>query len=409
LREALRPAARDNAAWGGVPFDAFVEVIVATWQAGGATQVAISLGRGLAQRGHRVRIFGPVELAARIAEAGCLHRPSPRAVELDQGRPAEDQWEALREVWFGRELADAFIAELEREPADAVVVDYLLRSVAAAAELVGTATALLVHTIYGFHGGAGDDDVTRQRWYEPVNASRVELGLEPLATRPDSVTVALIRRAGAAIVAIPREFDDWPDPPANVAHVGPLPDEQVDPVWDSPWADDDVRPLIVVSLGTTYMAHEAVLGRIAESCDPVRFRVLVCTGDDLSPEQISVADGVEVRAYVPHAAVLPGASLVVTHAGTGTLLAAFGASVPVVCLPLGRDQPANAQRVVDLGLGYSLLPDSSPAELRAAIEGVLADEAIHDRVQQLAAAMRDYRGAAGAAETIERLVETGGR
>lgn len=37
-------------------------------------------------------------------------------------------------MWFGRELAEAFTAELVREPADAVVVDYLLRSVAGAAE-----------------------------------------------------------------------------------------------------------------------------------------------------------------------------------------------------------------------------------------------------------------------------------
>jgi UDP:flavonoid glycosyltransferase YjiC (YdhE family) len=380
-----------------------VEFLIATWQAGGATQVAIGLGRLLVQHGHRVRIFGPAELTSRIAEAGCVHRPSPPTIELDQRRRAEDQLEALRRVWFGRGVADAFIAELAREPADAVVVDYLMRSVAAGAERVGTATALLVHTIYGFHGGPGDDDATRERWYEPVNASRVELGLEPLATGPDSVTVALIRRAGAAIVVIPREFDDWPEPPANVVHVGPLPDEQSEPAWDSPWADSDERPLVVVSLGTTYMAHEAVLGRIAASLDPVRLRVLICTGDDLPPEQITVPDGVEVRAYVPHAAVLPGAALVVTHAGTGTLLAAFAASVPVVCIPLGRDQPANARRVVELGLGCALSLDFSPAELRAAIDGVLADEAIRDRTQQLAETMRGYRGAAAAVETLQRL------
>ena len=181
--------------------------------------------------------------------------------------------------------------------------------------------------------------------------------------------MALIRRAGAGIVVVPREFDDWPDPPANVVHVGPLTDDTPGPAWDSPWGDDDTRPLVVVSLGTTYMAHEAVLGRIAEALEPLGLRVLICTGNDLSPDRISVADGVALRAYVPHAAVLPGAALVVTHAGTGTLLAAFAAGVPVVCVPLGRDQPDNARRVVELGLGVSLSPDYSPAELRAAIEG----------------------------------------
>jgi len=130
------------------------------------------LGGLLVRRGHRVRIFGPAELASSIGEAGCVHRPSPPEVdELDMSRRAEDQWEALRRVWSGRELADAFVAELEREPAGAVVVDYPLRSVAAAVKRVGVPTALLVHTIYGFHGGAEDDEETRQRWYEPVNVA----------------------------------------------------------------------------------------------------------------------------------------------------------------------------------------------------------------------------------------------
>jgi UDP:flavonoid glycosyltransferase YjiC (YdhE family) len=78
--------------------------------------------------------------------------------------------------------------------------------------------------------------------------------------------------------------------------------------------------------------------------------------------------------------------------------------VPVVCVPLGRDQPENAGRVVELGLGRSLSPDSSPAELRAAIEGVLADRAIHRRTRQLAEAMRGYCDA-DAVKALERLVE----
>lgn len=383
-----------------------MELLIATWQAGGATQVAIGLGRALVQSGHRVRIFGPGELSARIAEAGCVHRPSPPGLELDQRRRAEDQWDSLRRLWFGRELADAFTAELAREPADVVVVDYLLRSVTAAAERAGAPTALLVHTIYAFHGGAGDDDATRRRWYEPVNASRVELGLEPLPTGPDSVTVALVRRAGVGIVAVPREFDDWPDPPDNVVHIGPLNDDPPDPNWDSPWETTDARPLVVVTLGTTYMAHEAVLNRIAAALDPARLRVLICTGNDLSPEQVSAPDGVAVRSYVPHGAVLPRAAIALTHAGTGTLLAAFAAGVPVVCLPLGRDQPANARRVVELGLGRSLSPDSSPAKLRATIDDVLADQSIRRRAQRLAETIGDYHGAEDAINAIKRLADT---
>ena len=382
-----------------------MKLLIATWQAGGATQVAIGLGRALAQRSHRVRIFGPAELSARIAAANCVHCPSPPELELDQGRRAEDQWDVLRRVWFGRELADAFTAELAREPADVVVVDYLLRSVVGGAELAKTPTALLVHTIYGFHGGADDDDAARKRWYEPVNASRVELGLEPLPTGPDSVTVALVRRAGAGIVVVPREFDNWPAPPANVVHVGPLNDDPPGASWSSPWKADDPRPLVVVTLGTSYMAQETVLERIAAALDPVQLRILICTGNDLLPDRVTAPDGVVVRGYVPHTAVLPGAAIVLTHAGTGTLLAAFSAGVPVVCLPLGRDQPANARRVVELGLGRSLSPDASPRELRAAVDEVLADRTVGSRTKQLAETMRNYHSADAATAAVERLTQ----
>ena len=60
------------------------------------------------------------------------------------------------------------------------------------------------------------------------------------------------------------------------------------------------------------------------------------------------------RAYIPHRALLPHAQLVVTHGGIGTIMAAFDAGVPLVCLPLGRGQPGNAARVAELGAGVAL-------------------------------------------------------
>jgi UDP:flavonoid glycosyltransferase YjiC (YdhE family) len=101
--------------------------------------------------------------------------------------------------------------------------------------------------------------------------------------------------------------------------------------------------------------------------------VLVLTGNELSPTEISAPAGIEVRGYVPHDAVLPGAALAITHAGTGTLLAAFAAGVPVVALPLGRDQPANARRTVELGLGCALAPEATSAQISTAVSRTLAD------------------------------------
>ena len=62
----------------------------------------------------------------------------------------------------------------------------------------------------------------------------------------------------------------------------------------------------------------------------------------------------------PPRAVVPGASVVVCHAGLGTIMAALRHGVPVLCIPLGRDQHANAAAVVAAGVGRALDRDASP-------------------------------------------------
>ena len=67
----------------------------------------------------------------------------------------------------------------------------------------------------------------------------------------------------------------------------------------------------------------------------------------------------------PHSEVLRHASAVVTHAGHGTVLKALAAGVPVVAIPLGRDQLDNAARVAHHGAGLRLKPKARPRRSRA--------------------------------------------
>jgi MGT family glycosyltransferase len=382
-----------------------VNVVIATWQAGGGSQPALGLGRRLAEHGHSVRIFGPAAYADRVAAVGCRLRPLPTVCEFDpaRGRRMEDQPEFLGRLFFGSELPEALAAELTAESADLVVVDYLLRSLVCCAEQLPVPSLLLIHTTFRFHGGAGDDEAARRRWYEPVNAVRARSGLQPLPAGSDSVTVALVRQAAGALVVLPREYDDWADPPAGVVHVGPITEEATPTGWDSPWPLDDDRPLIVVSMGTTYMAHEQVLGRVMQALNSTEARVLVLTGAELAPAEIDSVPGVHVRRYLPHSAVMPDAALVVTHAGTGTLMASFTAAVPVICIPLGRDQDGNSRRVEELGLGALLPPSASLAEIRRATADALASPPMHDAARRMADAIRSYGNGARAIAALESL------
>jgi len=379
-----------------------VKALIVTWQAGGGAQIAIGLGRLLAERGHEVRILAPAADADRVAAAGCLHRPFPPELELEPGRRAEQQRHILERLFYGRELPRALSVEFAAEPSDVVVVDYLLRSAAGAAERLPAADVLLVHTIFGFHGGRGDDDATRRRWYEPVNAGRRALGLDELPDSGESVTSALARRAAGTIVALPREFDDWNEPPANVVHAGPMVESSNAKRWSAPWPAGDARPLVVVSLGSQFMDQTDVLRRITGALPQLPVRGLVTTGE-IDPAEIPAGANVAVERYVPHHAVLADAELAVTHAGTGTLLAAFAAGLPVLCVPLGRDQPDNARRVGELGLGCVIEPEAGAAEIGAAITELLGSATHRERAAAMRSVIRSYEGGAPAVRLLERL------
>ncbi len=62
-----------------------------------------------------------------------------------------------------------------------------------------------------------------------------------------------------------------------------------------------------------------------------------------------------------------------THAGHGTVLKALAAGVPVVAMPLGRDQLDNAARVVHHGAGLRLKPKAKPDAIAKAVRRVLEE------------------------------------
>jgi UDP:flavonoid glycosyltransferase YjiC (YdhE family) len=75
----------------------------------------------------------------------------------------------------------------------------------------------------------------------------------------------------------------------------------------------------------------------------------------------------------PHGEILRQASLLITHCGHGTTLKALAAGVPIVCMPMGRDQNDTAARVVHASAGVRLRPRSPAKKIAKAVAQVLAD------------------------------------
>ncbi len=233
-----------------------------------------------------------------------------------------------------------------------------------------------------------------------LNDVRARLGLPLLASLSD-----LLERADRIFVLTSPAFDFPGQMPPNVRYLGAqLEEPEWTPPWESPWPAGDARPLVVVGLTTTYQAHTGLLQRIVSALGTLPVRALVTTG----PIQLGEPPpNVHLARFVPHPRVLPHADAVVTHAGLGTVHAALAHGRPLVCLPIGRDQPDNAARVVYRGAGLRLSPASSPTEIAAAVETVLRDEAMSRSARHRADEIADEHPADVGPSEIERLAPVG--
>jgi UDP:flavonoid glycosyltransferase YjiC (YdhE family) len=410
------------------------------WAGGGNVPPQLTLARRLAARGHAVRMLAPAVLREKIERAGVVYEPYGEAPEHDEAVPERslvrdfEQRSPLGAAAAARDnllagmagpVAADVLSALERHRIDVVAADFNLFGALFAAEKAQVPAAMLVHTIYPFPGpgrppfgtgwapmagplGTLRDAVGRQvfrRIYErpllpPLNEVRARLGLSPLTSLSD-----LLERPDRILVLTSRAFDFPGELPSNVRYIGPqLEEPEWTPPWDSPWPSGDPRPLVVVGLTTTYQAHSGLLQRIVSALGALPVRALVTTG---RIELGEAPPNVHLASFVPHPRVLPQAAAVVTHAGLGTVHAALAHGLPLVCLPIGRDQPDNAARVVWRGAGLRLSPKSSPAQIAVAVERVLQDEVLSRSARHLAREIADEHPADIGPSEIERLATTG--
>jgi MGT family glycosyltransferase len=385
--------------------------LFATWEGGGHVQPMLLVAKGLMSRGHAALAMSDACNAADAAALGVPFRPwraaPSRADRSPESDPLQD-WVAKSPLEVIHGLAEGVMcgpagryaedtcAAIDDFAPDVVVSQELLFGVMAAAEARGSPLALLAANVWSlptiegappFGAGAPPaasdeargfyariDAATRcgfQHGLGVFNAARAGLGLAPLADLFDQLDAA-----GRILLATSRAFDFDQSPLEPYRYVGPY---LADPAWASdwtpPWAADDARPLVLVSFSTMYQGQEAALRRTIEALGSLEVRALVTLGPVLSPEAFPAPANVAVVANAPHSRIFPQTSLMITHAGHASALRPLMAGVPLLCLPMGRDQPDNAARITERGAGLRLPPDAPAADIAAAVGRVLADPA----------------------------------
>jgi UDP:flavonoid glycosyltransferase YjiC (YdhE family) len=151
------------------------------------------------------------------------------------------------------------------------------------------------------------------------------------------------------------------------------------------------------------MAQEQVLARAIDGLGRLDARVLVTTGPTIDPASLRSEGNTTVVRSAPHALLFPEAAVVVTHAGMGTVTRALAAGVPLVCVPMGRDQLDVAARVVYAGAGVRLRPSAKPAAIRAAVERVIGESSFRTAAERIGATITADATAQRGLDELEAL------
>jgi UDP:flavonoid glycosyltransferase YjiC (YdhE family) len=132
------------------------------------------------------------------------------------------------------------------------------------------------------------------------------------------------------------------------------------------------------------------------------YRAIVSKGPQ--HDQIELREGQAGAELVPQPALLPRVDAVITHGGNNTVTECLHFGKPMVLLPLFWDQYDNAQRMDELGLGVRLPTfEFEDAQLGEAVERLVADEALAERLKAISSRLQANPGTERAADCIDSV------
>ncbi|MGC7096385.1 glycosyltransferase [Amycolatopsis lurida] len=357
----------------------------------------VPIARAAEAAGHRVAFAGQAVMVDTVRAAGftaydtggdtfgARERMPLVAIDLDREELA------LREGYARRVAGERCprVIEVCREfRADLVVCDEADFGAVVAAESLGLphATVLVIAAGSLIRPGLVGD---------PLNELRARHGLAP---DPD---MAMLGRHLVLSPFPPSYRDpDFPLPPT--AHSLTL-DPVVPDLAPPDWLRTDA-PTVYFTLGTVFNTESGDLfHRVLAGLREVPVNVVMTVGPHIDPAEFGPQpDSVRIEQYVPQASLLPWCAAVISHGGSGSVLGALAHGLPMVLLPMGADQPHNAERCAGLGVAKVLdALEATPAEIGAATQEVLQDSGY----REAAARMRDEIATLPDAGHAVRLLE----
>jgi MGT family glycosyltransferase len=383
----------------------------------------VPIGRALQVRGHEVGVATPASFCRIVESFG--FRAFPAGVDWEESDIARSfpeaatmSTEALDQLIIERIMWDAAITSMVPDiigicrswGPDVILRENTEAAGCIAAEVMGIPHAAL--TILGFHLSASDlGEIAKTKIHE----LRAAYGLTP-----DPDLDMLYRHL--LLVTLPRRwFADSSRLPPTAEWLRPSVlapgGRETAPLWLTQLPR---RPTVWASLGTVYhRVGERLLRTVNEALGGEALNVILSTGTGNDLATLGTpAPNVRVEGFIRQSVLMPYCDLVITHGGPSTVMTAISYGVPLVVIPLGADQPHNAQRVAALGFGVIVLgnaprasyagPCADPAavkadEVRKAVWSVLTDTSFRGRAEAERAEFDRMPGADRGAEILEQL------
>ncbi len=352
-------------------------ILFVTWDGGGNVPPAVALAHELVRRGHTVRFLGHATQEEALTGQGfAFVRPRhARRFEALHDYTPLTMLGVFADTGIGRDLLDAVAAE----PTDLVVVDSLMFGALDAARRAGLRYVVLEH-MYAAAYRSG------------MLGGPMGLNLRLRRLAPNRALEAAALRL---LTTLP-QLDPAEAP--NLRQVGPV----------VSWAPRvaATQPTVIVSMSTFgYPGMTRVLQNLVDATAGLDARVLVSTGPGIDPADLRVHDRAEVHRWLPHAEVLPGATVLVTHGGHGSAMTGLAHDLPLLVVPLDgkADHKTVGRSIVAAGAGRVVSRSAASAEIGSALATLLADGTHRTAAARLGAAIRATDAVGDGAAAIEAL------
>jgi MGT family glycosyltransferase len=240
---------------------------------------------------------------------------------------------------------------------------------------------------------------------EPLDALRAEHGLPP------DPHLAMLAR-DLVLSPFPPSFRDPECPlPPNTLSIRSGAVDRAAAGDAPPWAPHRPDlPNVYFTLGTVFNEESGDLfARVLTGLRELPINVVVTVGRNLDADVVGRrAENIHVERYLPQSAVLPHCDLMINHGGSGSVIGALAHGVPMVVLPMGADQPLNAARCEQLGVGVVLDAVRATADSVAdAVTMALDDPAYRVAAERIRDEIAALPGAQAAVPLLEGLPHKG--